>query len=447
MFLSGTDELCTGRPKAVDMERADLVDRLVDPGREGFVFPRYEDYCFANVPETALSVLCDSFEQRLPSDVFDGVDTDVSSVVVVVLDGLGYDAFTAAADQLAISFLDRGQVTPITSVYPSETTAAMTTFYTGRLPIEHGLLGWFQYLDGIGRDVVPLPFRTVDGTPLDELADPVSAETLFAGEALSKRARTSGIDVHAVQPAGISDSAFNGVAFDGADTHGYEDAGDMPATLRTVLKAVDGPALVHGYDPTIDAIAHTEGTDSDAYRERVVTAFEELRRDLVDRLDPAVAERTLLVVTADHGLIDTGPERNVDLRTTDIWPAFEACLRRDAEGEPRLPTGSPRNTHFHVRPEKLEEARRALESLVDGLVLTRREAVERGLFGAVSTDGAFPEEFPQPFARRCGDLVAVDRTRSLCWNDDDLTHEGMHGGLSRAEMLVPFAVSRLDALQ
>jgi len=54
------------------------------------VVPDYEGYCFANVPGTV-------------GDVFAGVETDVSHVVVVLLDGLGWYRFhrtlgTAYAD-------------------------------------------------------------------------------------------------------------------------------------------------------------------------------------------------------------------------------------------------------------------------------------------------------------------------------------------------------------
>lgn len=140
------------------------------PGRvaeDGYFFPDYDGYCLANVPETLLSLLDDRFEHRLPADVLDGVDTDVSQVVVVLLDGLGWDQWRRDVDYAPLldAFENRGTVAPLTSVYPSETAAAITTFHSGRSPSEHGLLGWFQYVEAYDAILQTLPFTTLDDEP------------------------------------------------------------------------------------------------------------------------------------------------------------------------------------------------------------------------------------------------------------------------------------------
>ena len=78
------------------MLRDSVARRLRETrSEEAYLFPAYEDYCFANVQGTAFSVLGESLGRRLPSDVLEGIDTDVERVLVVLLDGFGLRAVEA----------------------------------------------------------------------------------------------------------------------------------------------------------------------------------------------------------------------------------------------------------------------------------------------------------------------------------------------------------------
>lgn len=74
---------------------ADLRERY---GEGGSLFPAYGDYSFANVPGTVASILganvgpLDAVAGRtLREDVLDGGATDVGIVLVVLVDGFGYE--------------------------------------------------------------------------------------------------------------------------------------------------------------------------------------------------------------------------------------------------------------------------------------------------------------------------------------------------------------------
>ncbi|MHC3437205.1 alkaline phosphatase family protein [Natrialbaceae archaeon A-gly3] len=144
------------------MFRETVEQRIVaDHSDDGYLFPAYDDDSIANVPETALSVLDGSYRKRLPADVFDGVATNVDNVVLFVLDGFGLEAWYRhwQDDPFLRQVTEAGTVTPLTSIYPSETAAALTTLYTGLEPAEHGLLGWYQYLESVGEDIVTESYR------------------------------------------------------------------------------------------------------------------------------------------------------------------------------------------------------------------------------------------------------------------------------------------------
>ena len=77
------------------------------------------------------------------------------NIVLIVIDGLGYDFFKKHSKSKLLRSCLKGK---ITSVFPSTTAAAISTFRTGLPPSEHGLVGWFQYFKTVGEICVPLRF-------------------------------------------------------------------------------------------------------------------------------------------------------------------------------------------------------------------------------------------------------------------------------------------------
>src|SRR6185436_17335693 len=82
---------------------------------------------------------------------------DARNIVLLIVDGLGdnYLQRRGAGSELA-----RRRRASLTSVFPSTTASAITTSYTGRTPLEHGLTGWFTYFGEAGCVSAALPFRS-----------------------------------------------------------------------------------------------------------------------------------------------------------------------------------------------------------------------------------------------------------------------------------------------
>ncbi|MFB6173726.1 MAG: alkaline phosphatase family protein [Halobacteriales archaeon] len=402
-----------------DAVERDIRDRRAE---EGYLFPDYGGYCFAGVPGTAADVLGADLGPTLPGDVLQGIGTDVGRVLVVLVDGFGLGPWRRDRDEhpLLDRLTERGRVTPLTSVYPSETAAAITTFHTARLPARHGLIGWNLYEPTIDTTFESLPFRTKDG---DE--PPMDRAALYEGDPLYPALAEAGIESHHVVP-------FQGT-YEGARCHSYDDLAGIGEGITDVLGAATPPAYVFAYLPQIDSVSHHEGTEAPAYGE-TLDAIEAQLESVIESVPPAVAEDTLLVVTADHGHVDTG--ENVDLGNLGI----EGSLRRHADGTPIRFAGSPRNLHLHVQPDALGDVRDRLSEL-DARVFERETAFERGLFGGDPCG---------TLRRRVGDLVVVHRDRGVWWADlepAEFSQVGMHGGLHPEEMLVPLAAAELSRLR
>ena len=424
------------------MLRTDAADALrAEFGEDGYLFPDYEGYCFANVPHTVTSVLGADTGRTLPEDALAGVDTDVQTVLVVLVDGFGFEQWRAERDHHPFlrRLTDRARVTPLTSIYPSETAAAIHTFHTGRLPAEHGVVGWNVYEPTADESFEALPFLTKDGEPPERVA----REEVSAAPSLYPKLADAGVACHHVIPFEETN--------EGATAHTYESLDDFRERLGEALAAArdegetsrgseegeSGRSYCYAYLPHVDQESHQSGTNSAAYRETVGDVFETLSA-AVSGLDDDIAEDTLLVVTADHGHVNTDPERNVNL---DEWPSLLDALRRHDDGTPIRFSGSPRNLHLHLREGREAEVASLVREKLDARVFSRDEALDRELFG-----DATPSE---TFRRRLGDLVVSHRELGVWYGDaepDELELVGMHGGLHPAEMLVPFAVARVADL-
>lgn len=407
-----------------------LRDRLTD---DGYLFPDYGGYCFAHVPDTVQSVLGVGGQRSLPPDVLEGLGDSYDRVLVVLVDGFGLAHWKRHRSHPVLERLEeRAHVTPLTSLYPSETAAALTTFHTARLPTSHGVLGWDVY-DPV--DDASYEAFTTEVTAGDETVDRDLAD-VFEGEPIYPALRMAGIDCRHVVPFPET--------YAGATCHSYGPdptlEGFVPA-LREAFTAADDPASLYAYLPQIDTVAHEHGTTSTEYRTVVDRVFGTIDRALsaLADLSGSVPGETLVLLTADHGHVDTRTERNVDLERFDT---VMESLRRHGTGEPVRYAGSPRNLHLHLQPGRVDSVRSLLqrELDLDARVFTREAALECELFG--------PGPASETFRRRLGDLVVVHR-HSLVWYGSDptkLEFVGMHGGLHPDEMLVPFVAVDLEQL-
>ncbi|WP_348613307.1 alkaline phosphatase family protein [Halobaculum rarum] len=420
-----------------------------DRERDGSLFPDYGRYCFAGVPATLGGVLgVDLPGDPLPDDVVadvpglagtaPGDDADYDRVCHVLVDGFGYEQWrrevaAGRAPDWISDLAETAGVTPLTSVYPSETAAAITTVHTGRTPAEHGVIGWDMYLPEVDHVIQTLPFTAKSGKPADE-AYGVDAGDIFAGGSIYETLAAEGVDSVTVQPTKAATGAYSAHALAGADSRGYEDLDGFRSLLTEALAESDPGTYCYAYLSNVDGAAHEAGTDSDHYRETLSAVADAVATALAGVPDE-VADSTLFVLTADHGHVDTDPETNVDIWEHDF---LTDRMRRYGTGDPLPPVGGARNVHLHLRPGTTEEVIEYLDRTFDGRAFTREEALDRELFG----DRGVSDRF----RRRCGDVVFVHRRKAV-WRGDEpekLGYVGWHGGLTPEEMVTPFAAAPLS---
>jgi predicted AlkP superfamily pyrophosphatase or phosphodiesterase len=226
-----------------------------------------------------------------------------------------------------------------------------------------------------------------------------------------------------VSPRHIIHSDFN-VALSGrAKRHGYETLDDMFALIAGILMSGEPRSYVHAYWPQLDSLAHEHGVHS----EPVAEAFAALDAGFARLLDVARDSGSVVIVTADHGFIDT--DDTIDL---DDHPGLRETLLLPLCGEPRA-------AYAYVRSGREAQFEGYLrEHLADRVHVLRSEDVLRqGWLGPGTAHPALRD--------RLGDFVLIPRGRTVLrdWlmGEEHYSHVGVHGGLSAAEMIVPLVVA------
>ena len=339
--------------------------------------------------------------------------SEARHLVFLVIDGLGQQTLDEA---LFCPNLQRHQITTLNSVFPSTTASAITTFMTGLAPAQHGLTGWHMYLDEIDQTLAILPL-----TPRNEAArrrpedlPPMLFDTPTLFQQLDR-------DCWVLSPEKIVDTPFNIWHARGATRVAYNGLPEMFTQLTRLLNEAQAPRFIYAYYPDLDTVSHRFGTRSEQARHTLAavdTAF-------VDFVDGAQGRDAWLLVTADHGFIDSPPERVISL---DDHPSLAALLTRPLCGERRA-------AYSYVAPAKHAALAAYVEQHLAHCTDLRRSAelIDAGWFG--------PPPFHPRLAARVGDftLVMKDHWTIKDWLPGEKRYRmlGVHGGISRDEMHVP----------
>lgn len=342
-----------------------------------------------------------------------------TNILLLVIDGLGADWLAEHSPQ---GILRRHQVGTMTTVFPSTTATAITSFLTGDGPLQHGLTGWYTWFAELACVMTVLPgVPRYGGVPYRKAG--IDARRLFGHRCVFERIRTRSL---VVSPNRIARSDFNLAHTGQAQVLPYADLADLFRQSARALRRDRVPKYVYCYWPDLDSIGHHQGMGSAA----ATAHLQRIEQALTDFLVTAAGTDTLVLVTADHGQVDTGPDDLIDLAD---HPGLADCLSLPLCGEPRA-------AFCYLRAGReaafLDYCRGPLGGLVN--LYSSRDLVDGGYFGL----GA-----PHPrFNERIGDYCLLPRGRRILRQllpfEQPKILIGQHGGLSRTELLVPLCAMR-----
>ena len=150
--------------------------------KENIVMPNYE-HCILGTINSILKYYNVDIKHK-SSERIDKIlsEKKYKNVVLLILDGMG-DIVLKNIDENG--YFRQNQIDVITSVYPSTTTAALTTYYSGKPPFETGWIAWSQYFKEYGRNIDMLSHLqsltglSIKNARLDVFKDVVNYKTIF----------------------------------------------------------------------------------------------------------------------------------------------------------------------------------------------------------------------------------------------------------------------------
>jgi predicted AlkP superfamily pyrophosphatase or phosphodiesterase len=411
----------------------------------GFTLPDYQKQSISNIPNLILSLF--HANKSWPTTQLDRHIQEVEvknteKIVLIVVDGFGFDQLLLKHKQnpFLTNLTHNGEISPITSVYPSQTTNALTTLNTGLTPQEHGLFEYFLYLKDIGT-VNTLQFKRIYSKKTKPEDEGFSPEILFKGKTIHQTLEEEGIRTFTHMNSINAFNACSKLLFHGSKMTPALKTPDLIVNLRKNLENTQsGYFFVH--IDSLDGISHKYGPESDQYTAEVSAITYLLQKELVEKVKAETAKQTLLLITADHGIMNISPEKTVYLNPNQKPLTY----RQIGKDRKRIhPTGSPRDIFLHIKEEKLTKSKdEMMQELGDrAQVLTAEEAIKAGLFGLGKPSQAFIE--------RAGNLLILPARKENIWFSNPegrkISFLGQHGGLSKEEMLVPFAIAKLSNLK
>lgn len=332
-------------------------------------------------------------------------------VCAILVDGLGTQNLKSAAGHapfLNAAFAAAGSA--ISCAFPATTATSISSFATGLSAGQHGIVGYqlFDRQSGVSANMLSGWNSTL------KPGDWKIAETI------SEKALASGVATYFVGPAEYEGSGFTQLTMPVAT---YVAAKSISDRVDRALDLLSGKqeAVVYLYVPELDQAAHSQGTSSRLWLERVEELDSQVRR-LASKLPKTVG----VALTADHGVIDVDHSRHIYLDELEFdWSATLAVA-----GDPRVP-------YLYLAdqtPGSVEENRTRLQGQLgrSAAVLTAAELVKAGLFGEMlpTAQARLPE-----LAIVSLDTVAIYH-RGFA-KPQSMKMIGQHGSVSSAELSIP----------
>lgn len=337
------------------------------------------------------------------------------NVVLAIFDGMGENILTHNSPN---GIFLKNKIDTITSVYPSTTVAAMTTYYSGRPPIETGWITWSQYFKEYGRNIdVLLEKDTYTGEKLEvknlKISDIIGYKTIY--EQIEEQ--NGNIKTYEITPSYCVKKGKTTITADTIE--------NMCKNIIELCKNNENKFIM-AYNDNPDGVNHENGCYSQETKEFILEAEKEFEK-MINELK---GTDTLVIISADHG------HQNIS-ETIDILELEEIqeCLTMPA-------TLEARTVGFFVKNNKRKEFEDTFNKIFkDKFILYSREEFLENNFLGFGEKHKKVDDF-------IGDYIAIAISDTRIRLGTYLSREmkkpdeskSIHSGLTRNEMEVPLIV-------
>lgn len=332
------------------------------------------------------------------------------NIVLIILDGMGYNILK---DNSPDGFFMKNNKSIITSVCPSTTTAAMTTYYSGKPPIETGWISMSQYYKEHGRQIETLRERyTHTHEKLNN--DNFDIIKLMDYKTVYEQIEEMGIKAYEINPENCKIRSKRKLT-----------ANTVEIACETIKKlcANDEKKFILTYNDNPDVLLHKNGCNSIEVNEFIKNA-----ENCIEKLCEILKDtNTLVLVSADHGHRDIGKIYNI-LELQDI----QECMIMPPSFESRAVT-------FWIKENKKKEFEEIFKEKFENefILFTKEEFLEKKLLGEGNQHKKIDDFI--------GNYVAIAISDAIIKLDSNIAplkgnKKATHCGFTKYEMEVPLII-------
>lgn len=378
---------------------------------KSIILPNYE-HCILNLITSILKNYNVETKHKSLESMDNILNNKYKNVVFIILDGMGEHILEKVSPA---GYFRKKEIDCITSVYPSTTTAALTTYYSGKPPYETGWIAWSQYFKEYGRDIDMLSHREsytsrdLKNARINVFDTIVKYKSVFEQieEALPN------IKAYEITPSYSDKRAKRSIRADSID--------EIIMNIETLCKNPDEKFIL-AYCDNPDGLLHKFGTDSEEVKEFI----ENIERKIED-MCKNLTEDTVVIISADHGHKDINKAYSI----LD-YPEIQKCLIS-------LPSLESRVVTFWVKEDMKEEFVKNFNKNFenDFWLMTKEEFLEKNMLG-------FGKKHPK-IDDFIGNYIALSISDSIIKLENYLTEgkklkKSTHCGLTKEEMEVPVII-------
>lgn len=327
---------------------------------------------------------------------------EAARYVVFLVDGLGLTLLRENAD--AAPFLaSLDNIDDVVCGAPSTTATSLTSLGTGMGAGAHGMVGYTSRVPGSGQRLNSLKWDQPVDPMLWQPHPPILQLLLEAG-----------IGASAVNDAKFAATGLTVCSQRGVPFHGISSVWERLDVIVDVIESAPR-AVTYAYESRLDHTGHAKGCASPQWQDMLSTIDAELAE-----LREALPSDTVLLVTADHGMIDLPAENRFDV---DAHPR----LLDDVT----LVAGEARFRHLYTRSgAEADVAARWADQLGHRAVVRTQDGIE-DWFGPIAPD----------VRGRIGDVVVAALGDFAVFSSQEFAIElkltGFHGSITEAELRIP----------
>lgn len=335
------------------------------------------------------------------------------NVIFLILDGLGEHILNPISPN---GYLKQHQIDLVTSVYPSTTTAALTTYYSGMPPYETAWIAWSQYFKEYGRALDM--FSHNESYMREPLKKPLMDvfKTTMKYESVFEKIEKASPDVKAyeIEPEYAERRALRSIDADTLD--------ELIMNINDLCQAPNRKFIL-AYCDNPDSTLHKYGTTSEEAKNFILDAENKIQ-EMCNNFD----EDTLLIISADHG------HKDIEKAYTLLdYPEIQECLIMPAYLESRVLT-------FWVKENMRETFVERFNSVFENefWLMTREEFLDKYHFLGYGEKHPKIDDF-------IGNYMALSTAGSMIRLETFLAEgkpvkKSTHCGLTKDEMEVPVFV-------